>query len=97
MQPNPLARPNPSSGPTPRDYRAPAAPASTEHSGLAGGQMNVASRVRHVAGGRYAARYQCWDTSMSETRTRTPPVESRAMAAKNTPASGVVTAALTAA
>jgi hypothetical protein len=34
---------------------------------------------------------------MSQTNTRTPPVASRAMAAKNGPACGVVTAALTAA
>ena len=32
-------------------------------------------------------------TSMSETSTRTPPVDSRAIASKNAPASGVVTAA----
>ena len=42
------------------------------------------------------ARDQCCGTSMSETRTRTPPVESRPKASKNAPASGVVTATLTA-
>jgi hypothetical protein len=41
--------------------------------------------------------YQGWGTSTSDTSTRTPPVASRAMAAKNAPASGVVTAVLTAA
>jgi hypothetical protein len=33
-------------------------------------------------------------TSMSENSTRTPPVDSRAIASKNAPASGVVTASL---
>lgn len=33
-------------------------------------------------------------TSMSENSTRTPPVDSRAVAWKNAPASGVVTARL---
>ena len=40
---------------------------------------------------------QCWGTSMSENSTRTPPVDSRAIASKNAPASGVVTALLAAA